>query len=141
MKWIEYESDGTPYASAHCNSRAHCVSCRTDAKFRESLLIAGLVEKRDFACPFRDGKTPPVVGPGTRLKRILARLGLRETPTCACRSMRVKMDAVGNEWCREHMDEILGVMREAAADPVSNPMKLPFIEWGARKMILHCAKE
>lgn len=33
-----------------CKSRVHCVACRQDELWRESLLAAGLVEMRDFEC-------------------------------------------------------------------------------------------
>ena len=37
--------------SAHCASRAHCVACRTEEAFRESIVRAGMAAERDFACP------------------------------------------------------------------------------------------
>jgi hypothetical protein len=40
------------FASGHCRkSSVHCVSCRTDAGWRQSLVNAGLVQERDFDCP------------------------------------------------------------------------------------------
>ncbi len=34
-----------------CQKKTHCLACRTDADWRQSLVNAGLVETRDFACP------------------------------------------------------------------------------------------
>lgn len=34
-----------------CRHRVHCVACRSDAKWRESLFKLGVVEKIDFTCP------------------------------------------------------------------------------------------
>jgi hypothetical protein len=73
--------------------------------------------------------------------RLLRRLGFPHSPKCGCQDMALKMNLRGARWCRENSDEILRVMRAAAADPASNPLKLPFIEWGARRLILHCAQE
>jgi hypothetical protein len=47
MKWT---------SSNHCKSRVHCVACRTDAAWRESLQRAGLVESAEFGCVY--GVTP-----------------------------------------------------------------------------------
>lgn len=35
-----------------CEGRVHCVACRGDARFRETLVGTGIVEERDFACPY-----------------------------------------------------------------------------------------
>ena len=43
MNWI---------GSRACNSRIHCVQCRTDEKWQESLRVSGLVNNTDFNCPF-----------------------------------------------------------------------------------------
>ena len=75
-------------------------------------------------------------GPGTRLTRVLERLGFHYSPACGCRSMAAKMDALGPDWCRDHLGEILEVMRQSAADPKVNPLRIPFIEWAARRLIL-----
>lgn len=40
-----------------CVSGVHCQTCRHSEEFRKSILVAGLVEERDFACPF--GESPP----------------------------------------------------------------------------------
>lgn len=48
---------------------------------------------------------PPRVGPGTKLKSLIAPLGF---PTCgACNAMLVKMDAGGPDWCVAHKQEIV----------------------------------
>jgi hypothetical protein len=47
MKWTSLDP-----RNPHCKAQAHCVACRTDPHFRDSLLRAGFVDERDFACPF-----------------------------------------------------------------------------------------
>ena len=129
------------FDSLHCRSGAHCTGCRHDPSFRESLVRAGLVGERDFECPFGMSPPSPHEGPGTRLARLLKRLGFRYHPGCGCHDQVLRMNLAGAPWCRDNIEEILSVMRKAAADPVTNPMRIPFIDWAARKMILHCAKE
>lgn len=48
MNWID---------SKACASRRFCESCRGDAEWRASLLKSGVVNERDFACPYGMDKT------------------------------------------------------------------------------------
>lgn len=38
--------------TSHCQLRVHCLACRGDAAFRQSIVDKGLASERDFACPF-----------------------------------------------------------------------------------------
>jgi hypothetical protein len=129
------------FSSLHCRSAAHCAACRHDESFRASLVKSGMVAARDFPCPFGMSPPDPHEGPGTRLMRLLRRLGFRHTQQCRCQDMALKMNIGGPQWCREHIDEILAVMRAGAEDRAVNPLRLPFIEGAARSMVLHCAKD
>jgi hypothetical protein len=91
-------------------------------------------------CPTFGMKVKPD-GPGTKLTKLLSRMGFRYTPECKCRDMAIMMDWWGPRVCRERSGEILAVMRASAADPRSNPMRIPFSEWLCTKIILHCCKE
>lgn len=51
-------------------------------------------------------------GPGTELKRLLAKLGIRATGGCGCNGRARQMDKMGAEWCRERVDTIAGWMVE-----------------------------
>ena len=62
-------------------------------------------------------------GPGTELKKILARFGIRHGVGCKC-ERRVKiMDQRGPKWCRENIDEIVGWLKEEA-----DKRNLPFVK-------------
>lgn len=53
-------------------------------------------------------------GPGTELKRLLARLRLDATPDCPCHARAAEMDSRGCDWCARNLDTIVGWLREAA---------------------------
>lgn len=42
--------------SYHCQSRAHCVACRTSRLFRWSIVKSGMATDPEFDCPY--GITP-----------------------------------------------------------------------------------
>lgn len=48
----------TWFETGHCRSRAHCVACRGDREFRESIHAKGLTDAVDFECVF-GMKSPP----------------------------------------------------------------------------------
>lgn len=52
--------------------------------------------------------------PGTRLSRVLSKLGIAKGQDCGCEAMLARMNAGGTAWCREHMEEIVAhLVREA----------------------------
>jgi hypothetical protein len=57
---------------------------------------------------------PPTHGPGTELKKLLARVGITATPDCACNARAAEMDRQGVEWCEANIDTIVGWLREQA---------------------------
>lgn len=61
-------------------------------------------------------------GPGTELKKILTRFGIRPGKNCKCERRARKMDQQGPKWCRENIDTIIGWLKEEA-----NKRKLPFV--------------
>lgn len=133
------EIPGDPwFQSFHCHSRAHCAACRHDPEFRLSLVASGQVSERDFGCPFSMDPPSPFDGPGTRLARLLKRMGFDAHAGCLCNSMTLKMNLWGDH-CAEHMDEILAAMKSAAAGP-ANPLRLPWSAWGARRLVLRALK-
>jgi hypothetical protein len=71
-------------------------------------------------------------GPGTELSKLLKRLGISPTPTCACRAKAAQMDAWGPEECSkpERIDEVVQVMREEAA-----ARGLPFVDLAGRLLV------
>ena len=75
---------------------------------------------------------PPTSGPGTELSKLLRRLGISPTPTCACRAKAAQMDAWGCHECSkpERIDEVVAVMREEAA-----ARGLPFLDVAGRLLV------
>jgi len=62
----------------------------------------------------RNGVLEPC-GTGCHLKRLLSWWRIRDDGTCGCDEFAAKMDAWGPDGCEQHMDEILGHLRDAAA--------------------------
>jgi peroxiredoxin/predicted Fe-S protein YdhL (DUF1289 family) len=54
-------------------------------------------------------------GPGTELKKLLAKLGISVTPDCPCNGHAALMDQNGCEWCEQNLATIVGWMREESA--------------------------
>lgn len=75
---------------------------------------------------------PPAHGPGTELGKLLKRIGIEPTPTCACRAKAAQMDAWGCDECEkpERIDEVVAVMREEAA-----ARGLPFLDVAGRLLV------
>jgi len=77
---------------------------------------------------------PPLHGPGTELKSLLAGWPFRivATPDCKCTSRAAYMDAKGCDWCasEEGMAEIMAFLREAAEE-----RGLPFVDIAARLLV------
>jgi hypothetical protein len=69
-------------------------------------------------------------GPGTELKKLLAKIGITATPNCSCNAKAQIMDANGVEWCEQHIDEIVGWLREEATK-----RKLPFVDMAGRLLV------
>lgn len=72
-------------------------------------------------------------GPGTELKKLLSRVGIRATPTCACNRRANQMDAAEARepgWCEAHLDTIVGWLREEA-----EKRRLPFVDAAGRLLV------
>ena len=85
------------------------------------------------------GKKPPPQpegGPGTELKKLLATIGITAAPTCSCNARAKRMDANGIEWCEEHLDEIVGWLREEHAKRRdAGETRLPWTDFGATQLV------
>ena len=69
-------------------------------------------------------------GPGTELHALLGKFGLTASGGCKCRSRVAYMDANGCDWCEANIDEIVGWLRESAAD-----RGLPFVDMAGRLLV------
>lgn len=84
----------------------------------------------------------PTYGPGTELKRILHDwFRIEASANCSCNSKARRMDAEEARnpgWCEEHIDEIVGWLRDEA-----KRRKLPFFDVAGRILVrraIHNAK-
>lgn len=62
-------------------------------------------------------------GPGTELKKLLARIGISATDSCPCNARAAEMDANGADWCEANASTIVGWLREQA-----QARGLPFLD-------------
>ena len=72
----------------------------------------------------------PTHGPGTELKKLLARVGITATPDCSCNARAAEMDRQGVEWCEANIDTIVGWLREQA-----EARGLPFLDLAGRMLV------
>jgi hypothetical protein len=80
----------------------------------------------------------PMHGPGTELKKLLARIGITATPSCSCNARARLMDE--NEarepgWCEQNLDTIVGWLREEATK-----RGLPFVDMAGRMLVKRAIK-
>lgn len=69
-------------------------------------------------------------GPGTELHSLLGRFGLTTSGDCKCNSRAAYMDQQGCDWCEANLDEIVGWLRESAAE-----RGLPFLDAAGRLLV------
>ncbi len=61
-------------------------------------------------------------GPGTELKKLLAKFGIRPHGDCKCNRRARIMDQQGAEWCTQNLDKIVGWLKEEA-----DLRRMPFV--------------
>ena len=66
---------------------------------------------------------PPNEGPGTELKKLLAKIGITPKAGCKCLARAVEMDIRGCDWCETNVPTIVGWLREEATS-----RRLPFVD-------------
>lgn len=69
-------------------------------------------------------------GPGTELKKMLSKIGIKASPTCSCNARAQAMDTNGIEWCKANTDTIVGWLREEATK-----RGLPFIDLAGKIIV------
>jgi hypothetical protein len=74
--------------------------------------------------------SPPTHGPGTELKKLLAKVGIVSSPDCSCNARAAEMDRRGVEWCEANIDTIVGWLREQA-----EARGLPFLDIAGRLLV------
>jgi len=78
----------------------------------------------------------PTHGPGTELKKLLAKVGITSTPDCSCNARARTMDERGIAWCEENLDEIVGWLSEEA-----QKRGLPFVDLAGRMLVKRAIKQ
>lgn len=94
---------------------------------------APCINARQLCGTWRPDAQPPATpthGPGTELKKLLAKVGITATPDCACNARAAEMDRQGVEWCEANLDTIVGWLREQA-----EARGLPFIDIAGRLLV------
>jgi hypothetical protein len=69
-------------------------------------------------------------GPGTELHKLLAFFGVHMRAGCSCRGRMVQMNKWGCDGCEEHLEEIVGWLREEAA-----ARKLPYLDVAGKMLV------
>lgn len=88
-------------------------------------------EHKAFIAEIRSrGNSSILGGPGTELKKLLAKFGIVAMPGCSCNAMAAKMDAAGPDGAEAMIDEVLAVMKQEAGR-----RGLPWVEMAARMLV------
>ena len=66
------------------------------------------------AAPFRR-QIQATEGVGAELKRLLAKAGIKASPTCQCNSHAMQLNLWGPDECERQIDKIVGWLRDEAA--------------------------
>ena len=94
------------------------------------------INARQVCGTWRPDVDPPAAvanGPGTELKKILARAGIVATDSCSCNARASEMDRQEQQtpgWCEANLDTIVGWLREQAA-----ARGLPFFDIAGRLLV------
>ena len=67
---------------------------------------------------------------GAELHALLGKFGITASVDCKCRSRATHLDNMGCDWCEANIDEIVGWLRESAAE-----RGLPFLDLPARLLV------
>ena len=77
-------------------------------------------------------------GPGTELKRLLSRIGIKAEPGCKCNARAAEMDRMEKAfpgWCEANIDVIVGWLREEATK-----RGLPFLDAAGAMLVKRAIK-
>lgn len=88
------------------------------------------IQKPAAVVPTPAISTMNLAGPGTQLKRLLSKVGIKATPNCSCNARARKMDEMGIEWCEQNIDEIVGWLKEEA-----KRRNLPFLAFPTKILV------
>lgn len=114
-----------------------CVRCRLPLRVGVkrncvAVISSGANQPEMVQSPRVPQSTPSAsgAGPGTELHAMLGRFGLTASGDCKCNSRASLMDTNGCDWCESNIDEIVGWLRESAAE-----RGLPFLDAAGRMLV------
>lgn len=133
-----------------CNACSGCEKSRTRNRVTASIAINAarkhLPREQAAAIKTELGAEIPVErhshqvanpnGPGTKLKNILARIGIKPSASCSCNRHAREMDFRGRQWCLENIETIVEWLREEATS-----QKMPFFETAARMLVKYAVRK
>jgi len=133
MSRIVADEDLAAFASQHGYTFIHVMRClvsHTDDGL--PVLDEDCLRQASFNNTVDEQSSELRFGPGTELSKLLKRVGIEPTPTCACRAKAAQMDGWGCDECSrpERIEEVVGVMRAEA-----EARGLPFLDAAARLLV------
>lgn len=75
-------------------------------------------------------ESTPAAGPGTELKKLLSKIGIKSSPSCSCNKRAAEMDRQGVAWCEQNVETICDWLQEE-----STKRKLPFVRLAGKALI------
>lgn len=115
----EHEKYPRPRPSANAEMRAEAIKRQREA-----------IANQANATPPPTASPPPTSGPGTELKKMLAKIGIKASSTCSCTTRARIMDEKGVQWCRDNVDTIVSWLREEATK-----RGLPFVDMAGKLLV------
>jgi len=79
----------------------------------------------------------PTFGPGTELKKLLAKVGIKSSPTCSCNARAKTMDEKGCDWCSENLATIVGWLKE---EHTRQKIVIPFSETAVSLLVRYAIR-
>lgn len=113
-----------------------CTRCGTVTRFPDSLRVCSVQDDAPAPASQHDAVSENQrfgFGPGSELKSLLSKIGITASPDCKCTKRAYYMDQMESEqpgWCEANIDEIVGWLRESAAE-----RGLPFLDVAGRVLV------
>lgn len=115
----EHEKYPRPKPSLSAEMRAEAIKRQREAILQKDKAVAAAAKPQ-----------APEEGPGTELKKMLAKIGITASPTCSCNTRARIMNEKGTQWCRDNLDTIVGWLREEATK-----RGLPFVDVAGKLLV------
>ena len=112
MQFIDCDFDDDDMVCRRCGRKAQTRTTKSNCALKPEAIVTATAR------------------PGTELHDLLGRFGLTASGDCKCTSRAALMDANGCDWCEANIDEIVGWLRESAAE-----RGLPFLDAVGRVLI------